>query len=122
MISLLAPARCGDNGGNHIHPEKRAVWTDRELRTGHPAGGQCHCMVSGGTHLGTNTSRRRGKSFCSVGQTFQSAVASGKHKGLPHDEKSISLQPTSFLYHVFFFNDPATPEIYTLSLHDALPI
>src|SRR5207247_10497088 len=23
---------------------------------------------------------------------------------------------------VFFFNDPVTPEIYTLSLHDALPI
>src|SRR5947208_5194144 len=23
---------------------------------------------------------------------------------------------------IFFFNDPATPEIYTLSLHDALPI
>src|SRR5436190_14186206 len=23
---------------------------------------------------------------------------------------------------VFFFNDPPTPEIYTLSLHDALPI
>src|SRR5439155_22682622 len=23
---------------------------------------------------------------------------------------------------VFFFNDPSTPEIYTLSLHDALPI
>src|SRR3712207_7967140 len=22
----------------------------------------------------------------------------------------------------FFFNDPATPEIYTLALHDALPI
>src|ERR1022692_234443 len=27
--------------------------------------------------------------------------------------------PTSFF---FFFNDPATTEIYTLSLHDALPI
>src|SRR5205814_863967 len=26
-----------------------------------------------------------------------------------------------FVIH-FFFNDPATPEIYTLSLHDALPI
>src|SRR5437588_4890834 len=26
------------------------------------------------------------------------------------------------LSHVFFFNDPATTEIYTLSLHDALPI
>src|SRR5438093_12772409 len=25
-------------------------------------------------------------------------------------------------YLVFFFNDPATTEIYTLSLHDALPI
>src|SRR5690349_24122907 len=26
------------------------------------------------------------------------------------------------LLHVFFFNDTATTEIYTLSLHDALPI
>src|SRR2546427_5828480 len=26
------------------------------------------------------------------------------------------------LYFFFFFNDPATTEIYTLSLHDALPI
>src|SRR5438270_11373639 len=25
-------------------------------------------------------------------------------------------------YYLFFFNDTATPEIYTLSLHDALPI
>src|SRR5205807_8366048 len=24
--------------------------------------------------------------------------------------------------HLFFFNDPSTPHIYTLSLHDALPI
>src|SRR5205814_10464512 len=31
---------------------------------------------------------------------------------------------TSFtlLFSFFFFNDPATTEIYTLSLHDALPI
>src|ERR1041385_9478174 len=27
-----------------------------------------------------------------------------------------------FLYTFFFFNDTATTEIYTLSLHDALPI
>src|SRR5438034_11716328 len=27
-----------------------------------------------------------------------------------------------FCYSVFFFNDTATTEIYTLSLHDALPI
>src|SRR5437773_9733680 len=28
----------------------------------------------------------------------------------------------SLFFLFFFFNDPATPEIYTLSLHDALPI
>src|SRR5438105_9050629 len=26
------------------------------------------------------------------------------------------------MFFIFFFNDPATTEIYTLSLHDALPI
>src|SRR6266508_831762 len=30
--------------------------------------------------------------------------------------------PSSFLLRCFFFNDTATTEIYTLSLHDALPI
>src|SRR5256884_7635051 len=33
---------------------------------------------------------------------------------------SIMRNPPSFLF--FFFNDTATTEIYTLSLHDALPI
>src|SRR5207302_10851129 len=28
----------------------------------------------------------------------------------------------TFLYHFFFFNNPSTSLIYTLSLHDALPI
>src|SRR3712207_8695377 len=28
----------------------------------------------------------------------------------------------TIFFHVFFFNDTATTEIYTLSLHDALPI
>src|SRR5258707_12756879 len=31
-------------------------------------------------------------------------------------------QICTFLLKVFFFNDTATTEIYTLSLHDALPI
>src|SRR5690349_25009498 len=36
----------------------------------------------------------------------------------------MSLNHSSVLrvYPSFFFNDPATPEIYPLSLHDALPI
>src|SRR5262249_62277607 len=32
------------------------------------------------------------------------------------------LLPPLLSFSLFFFNDPATTEIYTLSLHDALPI
>src|SRR3970282_2004682 len=40
------------------------------------------------------------------------------------DRKSTRLNSShiTISYAVFFFNDPATTEIYTLSLHDALPI
>src|SRR3712207_3825146 len=40
------------------------------------------------------------------------------------DRKSTSLNSShaNISYAVFFFNDTATTEIYTLSLHDALPI
>src|SRR5437899_12327420 len=34
----------------------------------------------------------------------------------------FTLCPSTFSFLFFFFNDPATTEIYTLSLHDALPI
>src|SRR2546429_5260470 len=34
--------------------------------------------------------------------------------------RSVATHPISFCF--FFFNDTATTEIYTLSLHDALPI
>src|SRR2546422_240229 len=34
----------------------------------------------------------------------------------------LSTLPPSFIFLFFFFNDTATTEIYTLSLHDALPI
>ena len=33
-----------------------------------------------------------------------------------------SCSPGALLLFLFFFNDTATTEIYTLSLHDALPI
>src|ERR1051325_1552486 len=39
------------------------------------------------------------------------------------EEHTAELQsPYGISYAVFFFNDTATTEIYTLSLHDALPI
>src|SRR5262249_62115493 len=42
---------------------------------------------------------------------------------LPYLFYSFSfLLPFSFFFSFFFFNDTATTEIYTLSLHDALPI
>src|SRR2546422_11276889 len=34
----------------------------------------------------------------------------------------LELRITRFIFFFFFFNDTATTEIYTLSLHDALPI
>src|SRR6266478_8648539 len=34
----------------------------------------------------------------------------------------VSMTNPFFLFFFFFFNDTATTEIYTLSLHDALPI
>src|SRR2546430_10524003 len=35
---------------------------------------------------------------------------------------TVASVTSAFLTHTSFFNDPATTEIYTLSLHDALPI
>ena len=34
----------------------------------------------------------------------------------------LSVEYVAGFFSVFFFNDTATTEIYTLSLHDALPI
>ena len=35
---------------------------------------------------------------------------------------NLDYQQQGLQYNLFFFNDTATTEIYTLSLHDALPI
>src|SRR5881296_3696683 len=47
-------------------------------------------------------------------------------RGLAHDVLLLAVAAVSFCWCVFFFNDTATTEIYTLlytlSLHDALPI
>src|SRR5260221_13716504 len=46
------------------------------------------------------------------------------YKGMLHLKcvTTVFPAPTFELYFFFFFNDTATTEIYTLSLHDALPI
>src|SRR5207302_9172283 len=40
----------------------------------------------------------------------------------PHNLTTLLQPPTHTLSTLFFFNTPATTQIYTLSLHDALPI
>src|SRR3982750_1947896 len=66
-----------------------------------------------------------------VGNVVQLSVIDGtagvpalEHRGDCPDRKSPRLNSShdQISYAVFFFNDTATTEIYTLSLHDALPI
>src|SRR3990167_7114850 len=53
----------------------------------------------------------------------QALLSNGQAKG-SEDRKSTRLNSShsQISYAPFFFNDTATTEIYTLSLHDALPI
>src|SRR5215211_4124230 len=61
-------------------------------------------------------------------QQRQHGEPSGEHPGHLGERRSEGVQCCSQLRFVraheaiFFFNDTATTEIYTLSLHDALPI
>src|SRR5579883_275692 len=43
-------------------------------------------------------------------------------KGLANSASNCGWTVSPVMFFVFFFNDTATTEIYTLSLHDALPI
>ena len=49
-------------------------------------------------------------------------IIQGKEKVVQSLRDAASKVDTVFLAPDFFFNDAATTEIYTLSLHDALPI
>src|ERR1017187_8626185 len=49
------------------------------------------------------------------------AHAVGHHVGIQEGVACHGARDAPYGFH-FFFNDTATPEIYTLSLHDALPI
>src|SRR6266850_7674235 len=73
-----------------------------------------------------------GKSYC--GRRFGGATCDDKSAQIyaRFDKNDLRIQPAEFYrFHdaevntfgyFFFFNDTATTEIYTLSLHDALPI
>src|ERR1051326_9079127 len=51
------------------------------------------------------------------------SIFMGDSGSMRMEEDKSEIQSNSFfLFSLFFFNDTATTEIYTLSLHDALPI
>src|SRR5215813_15552888 len=51
-------------------------------------------------------------------------ISSSTSAGVWYAQKAVRVRPSFFSLRPssFFFNDTATTEIYTLSLHDALPI
>src|SRR5439155_24839432 len=49
-------------------------------------------------------------------------IPNNQHTYRPFPSQHHSHVHVSYSFSVFFFNDPPTTEIYTLSLHDALPI
>src|SRR5574339_123809 len=74
-------------------------------------------------------SRQEGRLPCFVWKgfpTFRSHLrmrpVSRRHSRRDRKSTRLNSSHPSISYAVFFFNDTATTEIYTLSLHDALPI
>ena len=60
----------------------------------------------------------RGRQTCVVGESEDTCEVAVKNHGV-----GLSMVSNSgCIAFFFFFNDTATTEIYTLSLHDALPI
>src|SRR2546425_1246778 len=67
---------------------------------------------------------RGARSVAAVDEARRAAPGGCHPRAARRDRESTRLNSNHQLisYSVFFFNDTATTEIYTLSLHDALPI
>src|ERR1051325_7070594 len=75
------------------------------------------------TTLFRSATTRRGGICASGIRAFVPHRLPAKSSSTRSEEDTSELQsPYVISYPVFFFNDTATTEIYTLSLHDALPI
>src|ERR1022692_2247240 len=66
------------------------------------------------------------KNHCATSSSTISAQHNADHgrplRHAPSSFPTLVFTPSLFRFFFFFFNDTATTEIYTLSLHDALPI
>src|SRR3712207_2180426 len=110
----------------------RAAWVARAGGGGLPRGG----LVDGGRVRADAPGRRRGGSRRARGGAMvrrgradrKSTRLNSSHANISYavfclkKKKYIQFTEVVQLFEFFFFNDTATTEIYTLSLHDALPI
>src|SRR3989449_1060050 len=110
------------------HRGARARWAGRDHEAHHAEGRALGSAIGvrhrhrarvGSTHGGTPRTAKRGRGRSGRHHDRIAAVARGVHgggSGVVGGGDRVAAQG------VFFFNDTATTEIYTLSLHDALPI
>src|ERR1022692_4103195 len=104
--------------GRRIHPPRSEEHTS-ELQS--PCNLVCRLLLE--------KKKKKAKMYCSTDSGGESYRVNGRCRARAHlvislaHHSSFLLLPffVSFFF-FFFFNDTATTEIYTLSLHDALPI
>src|SRR3712207_411690 len=96
----------------------------------------CSCTRRDSRNIGAGPVRSSGVSQCQITSDRKSTRLNSSHANISyavfclkkkkiHSNISLTtlmLTRLTSLYVFFFFNDTATTEIYTLSLHDALPI
>src|SRR2546430_36063 len=74
------------------------------------------------TRLNSSHSQISYAVFCLKKKTHSTPISSPTSSTPSHTTYVFTLNPGCASSSFFFFNDTATTEIYTLSLHDALPI
>src|SRR4029434_3219291 len=81
----------------------------------------CRLLLEKQTNTPTHTDSHTPTAYNTHMRAATTRVAQTTH--VLHTPRQPSNHPRSHVFSVsFFFNDTATTEIYTLSLHDALPI
>src|SRR5687767_14607806 len=101
---------------------------------------RCSAIVTGATMLHKVLFFTKGSNIVIDGFRFSGATSTSRNgAGIRVESKNLKVRNSEFISNengmmittgstlrgtvtIFFFNDTATTEIYTLSLHDALPI
>src|ERR1039457_7043424 len=103
----------------HASPNNRSEEHTSELQS--PCNLVCRLLLEKKKKTKIHQSERLQTAHLSLPQTTSTHRCVGilRHRDLV---SFVRLDLLTFFFFFFFFNDTATTEIYTLSLHDALPI